>query len=512
MKLLVMLSSLRSALTEMLESLREWIDNQRYIKGPEEEGEAGQALISDGGGGTRWGQTAGGSSYEIGDGLKLDEETNTLSVDTAEDAEEDNIKPITSAAVYSKMAGLKDDIPRKTSELMNDSGFITAGDIPANDIPAVLYTAQTLTDLQKEKARENIGGAQYCTVESSFSGGANWYRVGTLKRSKSTSSAILQIGGSYSYNEPTAATLLINIGYDTYDIRQLGSAGPNLNITKVRVVKSSASEHYIDVYHSKGVADYGQISVLPILGSFTPGTLSVAPTSTAAAEFSLVGSEVPAYFVNPVKDGVASYTVTSDTIGKTIRLVSGSTDYVINIVGDSSIPVGSSFEILHQWSKSSKIVFSNNASVMLEGGTGVLSDHTITLPKGFYTVSLQKYVSGSGGDHWFVRVGGNKPTTLWSGSWVSGSITVPGLSNYKLFSISTVNNGNAQGTNVIASIESDKYLRGMGGYPLASSGSAWTSVIQYYVSVEASGDTLTFKFAKTSGGDALSIDRIDGLV
>lgn len=221
-----------------------------------------------------------------------------------------------------------------------------------------------------------------------------------------------------------------------------------------------------------------------------------------------------AYFVKPVQDGVASYTVTADTIGKTIRLVSGSIDYVINIVGNSSIPVGASFEILHQWSKSSKIVFSNNASVMLEGGTGALADYTITLPKGFYTVSLQKYVQGSGGDAWFVRVGGNKPITLWSGSWASGSITVPGLSNYKLFSISTFNasSGAAQGTNIIASLESDAYIRGMGGYPTASSGTQWSSVTQYYASINANGDTLTFGYAKTSAGAALGIDRIDGLI
>lgn len=42
----------------------------------------------------------GGGEYVIGDGLKLDEETNTLSVDTATSVEEDNTKPITSAAVF----------------------------------------------------------------------------------------------------------------------------------------------------------------------------------------------------------------------------------------------------------------------------------------------------------------------------------------------------------------------------------------------------------------------------
>lgn len=42
----------------------------------------------------------GGGGYVIGPGLKLDPKTNTLSVDTADQVEEDNSKPITSAAVF----------------------------------------------------------------------------------------------------------------------------------------------------------------------------------------------------------------------------------------------------------------------------------------------------------------------------------------------------------------------------------------------------------------------------
>lgn len=49
--------------------------------------------ISNGGGG------GGGTSYNIGNGLKLDESTNTISVDVANKAEQDNTKPITSSAV-----------------------------------------------------------------------------------------------------------------------------------------------------------------------------------------------------------------------------------------------------------------------------------------------------------------------------------------------------------------------------------------------------------------------------
>lgn len=47
-----------------------------------------------------------GGGYNIGPGLKLDAETNTLSVDTAEIVEKDNTKPVTSAAVYTEVGNI----------------------------------------------------------------------------------------------------------------------------------------------------------------------------------------------------------------------------------------------------------------------------------------------------------------------------------------------------------------------------------------------------------------------
>ena len=51
---------------------------------------------------------AGGGSagYNIGPGLKLDAETNTLSVDTADAVEKDNTKPVTSAAVFAEVGNI----------------------------------------------------------------------------------------------------------------------------------------------------------------------------------------------------------------------------------------------------------------------------------------------------------------------------------------------------------------------------------------------------------------------
>lgn len=82
---------------------------------------------------------------------------------------------ITNAALepYAKTV----DIPTKTSQLNNDSGYITANDIPVKSVDgvtgdvvtnAVKTTAQTLTDVQKQQARTNIGAGT-----SSFDGDYN---------------------------------------------------------------------------------------------------------------------------------------------------------------------------------------------------------------------------------------------------------------------------------------------------------------------------------------------------
>ena len=49
---------------------------------------------------------SGGGGYTIGEGLKLDAATKTLSVDTAEAVEKDNTKPVTSAAVYTEVGNI----------------------------------------------------------------------------------------------------------------------------------------------------------------------------------------------------------------------------------------------------------------------------------------------------------------------------------------------------------------------------------------------------------------------
>lgn len=52
-------------------------------------------------------QAAATGGCKIGRGLTMDEETNTLSVDIAEAVEEDNAKPVTSAAVYTQLGNIE---------------------------------------------------------------------------------------------------------------------------------------------------------------------------------------------------------------------------------------------------------------------------------------------------------------------------------------------------------------------------------------------------------------------
>lgn len=52
------------------------------------------------------GGSGSGTHYRIGSGLKLDPATHTLSVDAADAAEQNNTKPITSAAVYAEVGNI----------------------------------------------------------------------------------------------------------------------------------------------------------------------------------------------------------------------------------------------------------------------------------------------------------------------------------------------------------------------------------------------------------------------
>ena len=62
------------------------------------------AIYVGGGDGGSWDQITEKPFEKIGDGLKV--VNNTLMVDTADEAERDNTKPITSAAVYTEIGNI----------------------------------------------------------------------------------------------------------------------------------------------------------------------------------------------------------------------------------------------------------------------------------------------------------------------------------------------------------------------------------------------------------------------
>lgn len=103
---------------------------------------------------------------------------------------------------YAKTA----DIPTKTSQLNNDSGYITANDIPVKSVDgatgdvvtnAVKTTVQTLTDAQKQQARDNIGVVDVPTPSAE--------NVGKIPVSK-------QVGDGYKYVMEDKSTSDLSLG------------------------------------------------------------------------------------------------------------------------------------------------------------------------------------------------------------------------------------------------------------------------------------------------------------
>lgn len=96
---------------------------------------------------------------------------------------------------------------------------------------------------------------------------------------------------------------------------------------------------------------------------------------------------------------------------------------------------------------------------------------------------------------------------LWTGTWSSGTISVPGSSEYGLFQIRL----SGQGT-TIPVLKYGQHLRGMGGYS-----SATPTIITYQFTATISGDTWTFVACNsenhsTNAVTSLVISSICGIV
>lgn len=112
---------------------------------------------------------------------------------------------------YAKTA----DIPINTSQLNNDSGYITANDIPVKSVDgatgdvvtnAVKTTVQTLTDAQKQQARDNIGVVDVPTPSAE--------NVGKIPVSK-------QVGDGYKYVMEDKSTSDLSLGLTGAQIGQI---------------------------------------------------------------------------------------------------------------------------------------------------------------------------------------------------------------------------------------------------------------------------------------------------
>lgn len=112
---------------------------------------------------------------------------------------------------YAKTA----DIPTKTSQLNNDSGYITVNDVPVKSVDgatgdvvtnAVKTTVQTLTDAQKQQARDNIGVVDVPTPSAE--------NVGKIPVSK-------QVGDGYKYVMEDKSTSDLSLGLTGASVGQV---------------------------------------------------------------------------------------------------------------------------------------------------------------------------------------------------------------------------------------------------------------------------------------------------
>ena len=105
---------------------------------------------------------------------------------------------------------------------------------------------------------------------------------------------------------------------------------------------------------------------------------------------------------SPIQKAEATTTLDGSSIGKTIRTSSGTTDYVINVKKDSTIPIGSEIAILRDHAKTCKIVFGSDARVGISGMSSWITACTLSIEENFSMIALKKVVSETSYDYWVV--------------------------------------------------------------------------------------------------------------
>lgn len=119
------------------------------------------------------------------------------------------------------------------------------------------------------------------------------------------------------------------------------------------------------------------------------------------------------------------------------------------------------------------------------GGNNADKLHQIAFPfadDGKAPSMYTRTLSDSTWTDWSLRASGAK--LLWSGSWSSGSITVPDFSKYCAFILTM----EGQGTTMpVYRAPGSGFMRGMNGYT-----SATPTIVTYHFACTVSGETLTF--------------------
>ena len=152
--------------------------------------------------------------------------------------------------------------------------------------------------------------------------------------------------------------------------------------------------------------------------------------------------------------------------------------------------------------------YNNSAIVEVYGSTSNTTQKIQRVTR--YGVSGQSAFRPLIGGNWldwdYIITKASIDIKLWSGTWTTGSITVPGLQDYTIFRITMAD----QGTDIIATRHT-QFLRGIGGYCRST-----TDASIYFLAATVSNNTLTFSACTAwnmgkQSWDAMAVNGIYGI-
>lgn len=189
---------------------------------------------------------------------------------------------ITSSALsgYAKTS----DIPTETSQLQNNSGFITADDVPVKSVDgatgavvtnAVKTTTQSLTETQKQQARTNIGAGT-----SSFDGDYN--SLSNTPTIPTKTSDITNDSGYITSNDAPVKSVNGQTGAIVLNAEDVGAL-PDSTIIPSKTSQLDNDSGFISNFPIASATQLGGIKVGAGLAINTSGILSATGGGTADA-------------------------------------------------------------------------------------------------------------------------------------------------------------------------------------------------------------------------------------